>query len=230
MRKVAAAAVGLSLLVGLPNISGAEAAKRKKKPPRQRTVETPYSEPAVGTAGIGVCFPGSSCVFVEPAKGEQYVSVEIEDELGLPVYASVIQDTSGDGNYLATDDRTVHICGATDEPLEIEPTTVTVWVWRGPGLVPGHVPGLRHPASSRRRSRPRSRPRGARFTAVRALYGLATHGGLREFFLHRHGPAPILIRCPRAAASCRSRPRSSLSPWVSLVPPSAPSALLWSGA
>lgn len=135
MRNMLAVLLGATLVVGVLGASGADAGKRKKKP-RQRTVEVPYSQPAVGTAGIGVCFQGSSCVFVEPLPGERSVSVEISDELGLPVYASVIQDTSGDGNYLATDDATTHICGETAEPIEIEPQTVTVWVWPGPGAPP----------------------------------------------------------------------------------------------
>ena len=123
--------VGLILVAGALAAPGAEAKKRKK-----RTVETTYTEPALGTAGVGVCFQGASCVFVEPMPGERRVSVKVVDELGLPVYASIIQDTSGDGNYLATDDRTVHICGSTTKPLKIEPSTVTVWVWQGPGAVP----------------------------------------------------------------------------------------------
>ncbi len=127
---------GLALLVAVLGTSDAEAKKKKKKPRRERTVEMPYTEPALGTAGVGVCFQGSSCVFVEPAQGERFATVEITDDLGLPVYASVIQDTSGDGNYLATDDETVHICGSTTEPIEIEPSTLTVWVWQGPGVVP----------------------------------------------------------------------------------------------
>jgi hypothetical protein len=141
VRRALTVLVALILLVGALAAPGAEAKKRKKKPSRTRTVETTYSEPAVGTAGIGVCFQGSSCVFVEPVKGERYASVEITDEFGLPVYASIIQDTSGDGNYLATDDSTTHICGKTTEPLEIEPSTVTVWIWQGPGAVPP-CPGL----------------------------------------------------------------------------------------
>lgn len=103
-----------------------------------RTEEVRYSDPAIGTAGIGLCFQGDSCVFVEPEAGEKYVSVEIADDVGpLPVYASIIQDTSGDGSWLVTDDRTTHICGATVAPIEIvEGKTVTVWIWEGPGASP----------------------------------------------------------------------------------------------
>ncbi len=131
MRRPLTIVLAASLLVGAFGTTDA-GAKRAKKP---RTVETKYTEPAVGAAGAGVCFQGSSCVFVEPLPGEKFVSIEIVDDLGLPVNASVIQDTNGDGNYLI-DDGVIHICGETTEPLKIEPGTVTVWVWRTPGLVP----------------------------------------------------------------------------------------------
>jgi hypothetical protein len=137
MRRLLVMLLGLALIVGALDAPVAGAKKRQKK----RTVETPYTEPAVGAAGLGVCFQGSSCVFVEPLPGERYVSIEIVDDLGLPVYASVIQDTSGDGNYLAVDDETVNICGQTEEPLKIEPSTVTVWVWRFPAAPPP-CPGI----------------------------------------------------------------------------------------
>jgi hypothetical protein len=114
----------------------AVAKKPKKSAPKERTVEMPYTDPAVGTAGFGVCLQGTSCVFIDPLATEHYVSIEITDDLGLPVYASIIQDTSGDGSYFALDDQTTHICGKTDKPIEIEPQTVTVWVWRTPGASP----------------------------------------------------------------------------------------------
>jgi hypothetical protein len=108
----------------------AGAARRPK--PKKRTLELAYTEPAVGAAGAGVCLQGSSCLFYgPPAAGEKTFSVVIEDDLGQPVPASVIQDTNGDGSFLVTDDLTVGICGATDEPIEIEPgKDVAVWVWR----------------------------------------------------------------------------------------------------
>ena len=108
----------------------AGAAKRAK--PKKRSIELPYTEPAVGAAGVGVCLQGSSCLFYgAPATGEKHFAVVIEDDLGQPVPASVIQDTNEDGNFLVTDDLTVGICGATDEPVEIEPgKAVSVWVWR----------------------------------------------------------------------------------------------------
>lgn len=133
MRKALIGAIVGALLLGA--LAAPVHAGKKSKP---RKVEMPYSEPAYGTAGVGVCFQGASCAFFgPPAAGEKFVSVSIEDDLGTDVYASVIQDTNGDGNFLATDDLTVNFCGATTEPVEIEPgKDVSVWVWQGPGANP----------------------------------------------------------------------------------------------
>lgn len=123
--------VGLVVVVGAGLVVvPADAAKRPK--PKKRSIELPYAEPAVGAAGAGVCLQGSSCLFYgPPAAGEKRVSVSIEDDLGQPVPASLIQDTNEDGSFLVTDDLTVGICGATEEPVEIEPgKAVSVWVWR----------------------------------------------------------------------------------------------------
>ena len=122
--------VALAVALGC-TLAGAPAGAKRAKP-KKRTLELPYTEPAIGAAGAGVCLQGSSCLFFgAPAAGERLFSVAIEDDLGQPVPASVIQDTNGDGNFLVTDDLTVGICGATDEPVEIEPgKAVSVWVWR----------------------------------------------------------------------------------------------------
>jgi len=134
MPRIVAVALAGMLLLGTTAVP-AEAGKKKRK---DRKYELNYTEPAVGTAGAGVCLQGSSCLFYgPPGRGEKYVGVEIEDDLGVPVYASVIQDTNEDGSFLVTDDLTVHICGATEEPIEIEPgKAVSVWVWRTPGASP----------------------------------------------------------------------------------------------
>ncbi|MDQ3958691.1 MAG: hypothetical protein M3273_10255 [Actinomycetota bacterium] len=123
-------AVALVTVVAVAGGSALPAGAAKK--PKPRTFELAYSEPAIGAAGAGVCLQGSSCLFFGPPAGkEKFFSVEIEDSSGLPAPASVIQDTNGDGNFLVTDDLTVGICGATTEPIEIEPgKDVSVWVWR----------------------------------------------------------------------------------------------------
>ena len=133
MRRALAAAITACLACGIVALPAGAA--KKQKP---RVVEFPYSEAAVGAAGAGVCFQGSSCLFYGPPVGkERFFAVEIVDSLGVPVPGSIIQDTNEDGNFLVADDLTVGICGATDEPVEIEPgKAVSVWVWRVPGVSP----------------------------------------------------------------------------------------------
>ncbi len=129
MRKTIVVASVVALACAAATVP-ADAAKRPK--PKKRTMELTYTDAAVGAAGAGVCLQGSSCLFYgPPAAGEKTFSVVIEDDLGQPVPASVIQDTNGDGSFLVTDDLTVGVCGATDDPVEIEPgKAVSVWVWR----------------------------------------------------------------------------------------------------
>ena len=112
--------------------AGVPAGAAKRPKPKKRSIELKYTESALGAAGAGVCLQGSSCLFYgPPAAGEKLFEVVIEDDLGRPVPASVIQDTNGDGSFLVTDDLTVGICGATEDPVEIEPgKPVSVWVWR----------------------------------------------------------------------------------------------------
>ncbi len=116
----------------------APVAARKAPKPKNRVIELAYTEPAHGAAGLGVCFQGTSCLFYgPPAPGETSFSVQIEDDLGQPVPATVIQDTNEDGSYLATDDLSVGICGETEEPIEVEAgKAVSVWVWRAGATPP----------------------------------------------------------------------------------------------
>ena len=129
-------ALVVTLIIGLVAALATPTLARKK--PAKRKYELTYTEPAVGTAGAGVCTQGSSCLFFgAPAGREKYFAVEVVDDLGTAVYASVIQDTNEDGNFLVADDLTVGICGATEEPIEIEPgKAISVWVWEGPGADP----------------------------------------------------------------------------------------------
>ena len=133
MRKALVGAIVGALLLGA--LAAPVHAGKKSK---SRKAELSYSEPAHGTHGVGVCLQGASCAFFgAPLGNEKFVSVVIEDDLGTAPFASVIQDTNEDGNFLATDDLTVHLCGETAEPVELEPgKAVSVWVWQGPGSNP----------------------------------------------------------------------------------------------
>jgi hypothetical protein len=138
MRRVAAIMALVGLVAGLYSAPAAEAKKRKKKPKKptkiERVAEGAYSAPAIGALGVGVCSPGTiGCVGFPTAPGELFVSVEITDTLGTPVFASVTQDTNGDNQA----DSSVDICGASTEPIPIEPGfEVLVFVWEGPGPSP----------------------------------------------------------------------------------------------
>ena len=129
-----AVAIGMGLVLAAAIAAPAQARKK----PKPRSLQLSYTEPAYGTSGVGLCFQGTSCAFFgDPLLKEKYVSVSVEDELGTDVFASVMQDTNEDGNYLTSDDLTVHFCGETAEPVEIEPDKgVSVWVWQGPGASP----------------------------------------------------------------------------------------------
>ena len=133
MRKTIVSVAVAMLLVG--SLTVPAHAGKKAKP---RKLEIKYTEPAHGTHGVGVCFEGTSCAFFgDPMLKERFISVTVEDDLGTDVYATVIQDTNEDGNYLAADDLAVGFCGSTEEPVEIEPDKgVSVWVWQGPGASP----------------------------------------------------------------------------------------------
>ncbi|HJR45019.1 MAG TPA: hypothetical protein VJ927_05390, partial [Actinomycetota bacterium] len=128
--------IGLGLVVIM--VAGIASTGAAKKAPKPRVMKLPYTAPAYGTHGAGVCFQGESCLFFgEPQGKERFFGVEIEDDLGREVYASVIQDTNEDGNFLVADDLTVGICGKTTESVELEPgKAVSVWVWQGPGIDP----------------------------------------------------------------------------------------------
>lgn len=133
MRKTIVALALASLVIGALSVP-AHAGKK----PKPRKLEIEYTEPANGTHGVGVCLQGASCAFFgDPMLKERFISVTVEDDLGTDVFASVIQDTNEDGNFLAADDLTVNFCGSTAEPVEIEPNkAVSVWVWQGPGANP----------------------------------------------------------------------------------------------
>lgn len=133
MKKVMPVALTAVLLVsGL--MAPAHAQKKKKKPPKPRTAEADYAGPAIGAAGVGACSPGTLGCFGFPStQKELYVQVQIEDSASPMVYASITQDLNGDNQA----DTSTGICGATEEPVPIDPGyEVTIFIWEGPGPSP----------------------------------------------------------------------------------------------
>ncbi len=131
MKKALVILLGFSLVVGAL-VAPAPAAKKKKKPKRvERTVESKYEAPAIGTAqtGNGVCFrPTNSCGDIATAANEAFVMVEIADRSGTKVGFSLGQDT--DPNTFGTEKDLGDFCGATAEPVAIEPgLPIVVFPW-----------------------------------------------------------------------------------------------------
>ena len=134
MRKLLVAAVVSGLIVG--SVATAEAGKKKAPKKVTRVAEAAYAAPArfyfapTGDNIGGAAFPTGA--------GESYVSVTIEDDLGMDVSAAVGQDPEGDNTVATTD-----FCTSTDEPLPITPgIEVTVFVYAGPCTAPQPAPAF----------------------------------------------------------------------------------------
>lgn len=120
MRKTLTVAITGALLLGAFVAPSAEA--KKKKPKRvERTAEAPYDSPAVGVGGLtGVCSGSNGCAEFAVASNEKFLDIALEDQTGTPGFFRVRQDTNGDGEFTA-DDAAYQVCGATEEPIAIEP-------------------------------------------------------------------------------------------------------------
>lgn len=119
----------MSSLLVIPDAAGMNKAAQP-----ERTVEAQYTRPAGALAG-GFCNTGDGggCVEFDVLPGERFISVDIEDALGTEVFATVRQDTDGDG----MSDRGGAICGRSDKVIRIEPVReapVRVTIWADPNL------------------------------------------------------------------------------------------------
>lgn len=105
-----------------------------------------YSRPAAGIAGFGLCYsPTEGCPSFEVRDDDRYVTVEVEDQLGRPVFASVGQDVLGgyrsfsNSGFPLQGSGTTHVCGRTEERIELlpksahRPRRIVVFLWLGPG-------------------------------------------------------------------------------------------------
>lgn len=125
MKRMIVGALVFSLALG--TLTVAEAGKKKKKPKKKtRVVESTYDAPAIGS-GAGVCLGATnSCGDIATGGNERFVMIEISDQAGLDVYASVGQDVDGDGFT----DNSVTICGKSEEAIPIEPgIALTIFPW-----------------------------------------------------------------------------------------------------
>ena len=129
MKRLIVTAVALGLLAGALALP-AEAGKKKAKRV-ERVAEGTYANPAIGVPGVvGSAAAGGAFEFPLGAT-EKFISVEITDDLGQPVIATMSQDTDPS---TPTWEIFATICGATEEPLPVEPgVAVRVSVYTSPG-------------------------------------------------------------------------------------------------
>ena len=130
MRSHVSVLLAVALVSGLLAGSSADAAKKKV-----RRASSIYDSPAIGSGdATGVCSGSSGCATFAIGAKEAFIDLKIEDANGLPVYATVGQDTDPSNNFTEVVGR---FCGETEEPMAITPgITVTIWLWALPGARP----------------------------------------------------------------------------------------------
>lgn len=117
-RSILSVILAVLLVAGfVGEVAGASADQKKKKKKRvERTATADY----LGFSGLrgaaeGACdIPPLGCVVMPVEKGEKFVSVEITDAAGEPVWASVYIY-----GYSAPGDAHEHVCGASESPFAL---------------------------------------------------------------------------------------------------------------
>lgn len=116
-RSILATLLSVCLLTGVAGVlPDASAGKKKKRV--ERTAEEQY----VGFSGFRGAAEGAcdaepvGCVILPVEAGEKFVSVEVTDAAGQPVWASVYIY-----GYSAPADTHEHVCGASDGSLALGP-------------------------------------------------------------------------------------------------------------
>lgn len=116
-RSVLAVVLSMAVLTGLVGQLPDAAAGKKKKKRVERTAEAQY----VGSSGFRGAVEGAcdadpvGCVIMPVEAGERFVSLDITDAAGQPVWASVYVYGYGSG---ATHE---HVCGASEDSLAMSP-------------------------------------------------------------------------------------------------------------
>jgi hypothetical protein len=128
MKKALIFALVIGLIAGsMAAPAAAKKKKKKKKPVKiERVVNGSYQAPTLVAAGACAQTDAIGCVSFTAGSTEKYMKVKITDSTGLPVSASIQQDTNGDGQ----EDVTVAtFCGETAEAIAIDPSDpLDVWV------------------------------------------------------------------------------------------------------
>jgi len=111
-----------------------DAGAAKKKKPKPRTLEGTYSCPCgVQVNGVGPAFrlgTGEGGFEVGVLPGEKFMSLELTDDSGTPVFFQIAQDVDGDGTLYEHDAGAA--CGKTEEPVPLAPDApILVFVQSG---------------------------------------------------------------------------------------------------
>jgi hypothetical protein len=129
----------VALVVGL--LAGALAAPADARRHRkiEREMQGSYEMPALVIAGVCGQQDAIGCVTFPTTRRERWITeLEITDQHGLPVFASLQQNLTGD-NQSETSLGT--ICGELEEPIEFTPGyEIYVWILtppRDPTCLPG---------------------------------------------------------------------------------------------
>lgn len=113
-RSVLAVLISMALITGaVGHIPTASAGKKKRV---ERTEEASY----VGSSGFrgaveGTCdAPPVACVRFPIQPGDKFISIEVTDSAGEPVWASVYINGYSDGH-----DAHEHVCGSSEKPFKL---------------------------------------------------------------------------------------------------------------
>ena len=148
VKRALAVALMIGLLVGSLAIPAEAGKKKKKKKPApvvrvERTVESVYQAPAIGSPATGGACPNAtnSCAELATGADDQYVKITVTDATGTPVAFSLAQDT--DEATLGSEVDMGVFCGTTgDAPIKVQAPGVPVlsFVWAfGDVTCPGGV-------------------------------------------------------------------------------------------
>ena len=118
-------------------------AESKKKPQRtSRTVEGSYDSPVLTLYGRCAESGGIGCVSFTTGQNERFLTAEVVDAHGLPVFVLVRSEAEGNGFPAEGTETYGTFCGETTEPIAV-PAGETVQFWVGAALsVYGCQPGV----------------------------------------------------------------------------------------
>jgi len=135
MRRVLTVFLVIGLLAATMAVP-AEAGKKKKKKKKAaavRTFEVRYENPAFGFGGVGGTCSGCPAIAFGPE--ETFAVFVIEDDVSPSGYIDLAYDQDGDG--IQDLGAGPQVCGATEEPVAVEPVGYTAWPWAVGAGCPG---------------------------------------------------------------------------------------------